>query len=233
MKKVIISLVIILTLIVIGGWYLLRPMSVTCWPYCPGMTDQDREQIKQSALGLDPADWQLYKDFKYGFEFSYPKSLTLNTVDSGFSLTHSVLFRHPDPCNLKDYTSLNSLTDFSLKGEIKNSDVVSILRSEKYYGINFDSTTNKPIAGDNNLREIRAGDLSGYLFSMGVEGCGLDIYYLSLKDNTTLIISNPWVGEFASVNGYKGQYGDLIGIILPDRRNAYLDQILSSFKFIN
>ena len=50
MKKIVIILVILL--VVIGGWFSYKYLfttKFTCWPYCPNMTDQDRENIKKSA----------------------------------------------------------------------------------------------------------------------------------------------------------------------------------------
>jgi hypothetical protein len=49
-KKIILG--IIIGLLVVAGvtYYFSRTGGVLCWPYCPGMTDQDREEIKESAF---------------------------------------------------------------------------------------------------------------------------------------------------------------------------------------
>jgi len=47
--------------------YLSRPVLL-CWPYCPGMTDKDREQIKNEA---PTASWKTFSD-NYGFQMQYP-----------------------------------------------------------------------------------------------------------------------------------------------------------------
>lgn len=42
---------IIIVVIAAGAYYFFSRSGVNlCWPYCPGMTDQDREEIKKSAL---------------------------------------------------------------------------------------------------------------------------------------------------------------------------------------
>ena|SRR3989344_1894602 len=45
-------LIAVIALLVIGGgaYYFFQQKKAVCWPYCPGMTDQDREDIKKSAL---------------------------------------------------------------------------------------------------------------------------------------------------------------------------------------
>ncbi|MCX6752265.1 MAG: hypothetical protein NTZ87_02075 [Candidatus Nomurabacteria bacterium] len=74
MNKKIIWRVIVAIVIIAGGFaynYLSKPKPV-CWPYCPGMTDQDREAIKKSALEAETANWKTYTNTKYGFEVKYP-----------------------------------------------------------------------------------------------------------------------------------------------------------------
>ena len=52
-KKQKIVLLIIIAILILGGvlcYYLTKPMHTICWPYCPGMSDRDRENIKKAAL---------------------------------------------------------------------------------------------------------------------------------------------------------------------------------------
>lgn len=52
MNKKIILGVVIAIIVIAGGftYYVLSPKGNLCWPYCSGMTDQDREDIKKSVL---------------------------------------------------------------------------------------------------------------------------------------------------------------------------------------
>lgn len=73
-KKVILGIVIGLLVVVIAGvlYYISYPKGNLCWPYCSGMTDQDRKDIKKTALEAGTAEWKTYTNTKYGFEFKYP-----------------------------------------------------------------------------------------------------------------------------------------------------------------
>ncbi len=66
---------VIIAAIVLGGGYAVYEFSkpkLICWPYCSGMTDQDREDIKKSVLDAQTANWKTYRNEKYGFEVAYP-----------------------------------------------------------------------------------------------------------------------------------------------------------------
>ena len=157
--------------------------------------------------------------------------MTLKNIANGFSLSHSVPFRHGAPCNFRDGGYIDSITDFNLAGIITDGKVVDVLRSANYYGVKFDSDGRPTIDNNSGIKEFTVGNLSGYLYSMGVEGCGVDVYYLSLKNNSTLILRNSWIGEFSY--GYKGEYNNINGIILSEKRIEYFNKILSTFKFTN
>lgn len=177
------------------------------------------------------AGLKTYNSNLYGFMFEYPNVLTLKSTDNEFSLYHSVPFKHSDPCNLKDGASIDVITDFNITGTIENGNINDVLRSANYYGINFDSN-GKPVIDENSgVKEFKNVNLIGYIYSMGNEGCGVDVYYFSLKNNKTLVLRDLWVGEFSPANGYTGQYDKLAGVILPDKHSVYLNQILSTFKF--
>ncbi len=48
-KKIILGVVVGLAVIAGAAYYVFYPKGNICWPYCPGMTDKDREDIKKSA----------------------------------------------------------------------------------------------------------------------------------------------------------------------------------------
>lgn len=189
------------------------------------------KQEQQQVQTIDTKDWKVYLNSKNGFSFNYPVVIKLTENDNGFSLSHSVPFKHSNPCNLKDGASIDFINDFNVLGAINDNNINNVIRSENYYGLNFDSTGKPIVDADSVIKEYKNGGLSGYLYSMGVEGCGVDVYYLAISNNKTLVIRDSWVGEFSPVNGYTGQYDKIAGIILPDKHNLYLKQIFSTFKF--
>jgi len=216
-----VAIIVVVAVLLFGGifawqYYFVKPIPQVFQPV---------GQVNSTA------GWETYTNAQYGFEFKYPSKVALENTEKGFSLTHSVPFYHADPCNLKDGGYINKITDFEVVGTVENGDVNEVLRAAKYYGVDFDSS-GKPILKDNyNPKEFKIGNLTGYLVTMGAEGCGVDVYYLSLKNNTTLILRNSWVGEFSAGSGDLGQFDNLDGIILPNKRLEYFNQILSSFKF--
>ena len=66
--------------------YFLKPIY-TCWPYCSGITDQDRETIKEQNR-------ETYVNSRYSFSFQYPSSWTYKTIssDANVSLVHFFSF---------------------------------------------------------------------------------------------------------------------------------------------
>jgi len=186
--------------------------------------------ITESTSTIAISDSRTYSSTHYGFSFKYPSTIAMSDTGSKFSLSHSVPFVHPDPCNMKDYTVLNDLTDFSLSGEIKDGNAETVLMNDNYYGLEFD-TNNKPILDNNDiLKKLDNKNISGYVFSMGVEGCGADVYYISLNQNRTLILTKSWVGEFSEVNGDHKKFKNLGGVILPEQSMSYMNDILGSIK---
>ena len=74
-------IIAIVAILAVGGiYYTYNWGGSMCWPYCKGMTDQDRELIKQSAIDAGAtttdvtAGWKTYTNTQYGFEFKYPES---------------------------------------------------------------------------------------------------------------------------------------------------------------
>jgi hypothetical protein len=69
--------IIIAAILISGGYwaYQYTKGSPLCWPYCPDMTDEDREEIKRSALEAETSNWNTYRNEEYGFEFRYPTSV--------------------------------------------------------------------------------------------------------------------------------------------------------------
>lgn len=77
-KKIIWGIIAVLVILVVFLVYKDVNRKV-CWPYCPGMTDQDREVIKQqmidaqnSSATTSASDWKTYVRQNM-YTFTYPK----------------------------------------------------------------------------------------------------------------------------------------------------------------
>ena len=84
-KKIILGATTIIVLIAgVFTYHYLSEKQLICWPYCPGMTDKDREDIKKSALETDTDSWKTYTfngDSPYlssVFDFKYPPDWKLD-----------------------------------------------------------------------------------------------------------------------------------------------------------
>lgn len=73
-KKIWITIGIII-LVTLSWFFYSASKKQYCWPYCPEMTNEDREEIKESALDASIKDWETYKNDDQGFQFSYPSQL--------------------------------------------------------------------------------------------------------------------------------------------------------------
>ncbi len=92
-KKV--SIIVIIVLIIGAGYFIyansLQPRPL-CWPYCPGMTNQDREDIQKSAFEAETKDWKTYTNDSEKYSVKYPSSWFLD-----FSYPKFVFITSYDP----------------------------------------------------------------------------------------------------------------------------------------
>ncbi|MEN9524592.1 MAG: hypothetical protein RL536_661, partial [Candidatus Parcubacteria bacterium] len=129
-----------------------------------------------SAYGSSRSDWTSYASNKYGFSLDYPKILSLQNTDDSFTLSHKVPYAHGNFCDMRgDAQPLTDLTDFNLNGKIVKASLESVLKSEYFYKDTFDQATGKP-KSNAGVNSFSTNNISGYVYSFGVEGCGLDTY---------------------------------------------------------
>ncbi len=223
------AVIVIVALLIVGAIYWNQSMNQAVQPANAPVAQSETAANPTASNPAIATDLKTYAN-QNGFNLTYPTVLALKETPAGFTISHGVPFVHPDPCNEKDYTTLNALTDLNLTGSIKQGTPESVIRANNYYGVDFDASGKPIIIKDGILKSFQAGSLSGYVASAGVEGCGTDTYFFPLPANKTLVLTNTWVGEFSSVSADAVKNEKIPGVILPEQGGAYVDQILQSLK---
>ncbi len=104
-KKIWITIGIII-LVTIGWFFYSASKKQYCWPYCPEMTNEDREEIKESALDSSIKDWGTYEDDSFGFSFKYPKEIGEPERVNLDSTVKTVFFEKQDGVHLALYSGI-------------------------------------------------------------------------------------------------------------------------------
>ncbi len=173
---------------------------------------------KDATPAVVPPALSTYSDGM--LSFTYPEPLIVQQDKGIVTLRHFISHRHVDPCDFKgDAPPLEDFTDFKMSFQIVNKDVKGYVESAT--SPEWDYVSKNPYTFEN---------WHGYHITLGVEGCGQDIYYLIISPSKTLVITMPLVAEFSAINGNRQEYLDLPGIIPPTTAEVYFSLILSSLK---
>ncbi|MBP9847337.1 MAG: hypothetical protein KBD43_14870 [Saprospiraceae bacterium] len=204
---------VIAVLVVGGGLYFYKTKNMeTLSPI-----DLQMDQSNQT----DISSWKKYSDASISFE--YPALISVKQDAGNITLSHSVDYKHPNPCDFKgDAPPLDQLSDFGVSLKIINQNLKEFVQSSAYPG--WDYVSKNPFT---------FGSLNGYKVYVGVEGCGYDIYYLTISSAKTLIIQRNHVAEFNSINANYQTYLNLPGIISPNKGTEYFNHILSTINFVS
>ena len=100
MKKTI--LIVIILLAIIGGWFSYKYIfstKSTCWPYCPNMTDQDRENIKKSAQEAENLN-QPVKNVNQPNTDDTAKKIDLSDIKSDWNNTNRTISKTETTVNI-------------------------------------------------------------------------------------------------------------------------------------
>jgi len=208
MNKKIIWIAVILVLIIGGflGYYFTRkPNVVFCWPDCPGMTDKDREAIKQSALDAQTVNWKTYTNTEYGYTIKYPPNFNLNSPYLG-----DITIRNNNQ-------SITEGTDTSLGVEdikISVNVYTNLLEKET-----LESWVNRiGLSDKKNILVDGVKAIRGRMIYTGKEESGYYIKGESSGSDVRFIHNNK--GYQVSYDPYNSKLANTF------------DQILSTFKFI-
>ena len=173
--------------------------------------------ITQTVSTTTPTT-KTYSDALLSFQYSPILSVQQNgqTVE----VTHSITYKHPDPCDFKDGThELDTISDFKTSFTIINKNLKEYVQSSQYPG--WEYVSKNPYISD---------FWGGYKVTEGVEGCGKDTYYLIISQNKTLVVERPLVAEFSPINADSNKYLNLPGIVLPDQADKFFSDILSTLR---
>ena len=193
------------------------------------------ENIKASDT-LDIKKWKECSIKEANLKFYYPDFiLKLDTANNQLWLSHGVQYRHPDPCNLRDsiVDSLNFLSDLSFSIQFVKENITEFIIKiggdfvKTNYVIN---DTIKPEKGF--IDKINIGKLKGYIFQEGLEGCGRNMFILSVTDNSILLIILPYAWD--NVIGYDNldtiYYPEVKGLMTPIQATKLFYKILETIQ---
>lgn len=166
-------------------------------------------------------------------EFKYPPVLEAKQKDGDVAITHSVVYKHTEPCDfigdapvkekIYDFGVYVSVLDANLKDAIIKNE-----HSDFFVKEFFENNTLKLAEG--YVDPISAGTLNGFQITNGVEGCGQFTYYFPVSSAKTLVINRPFITELSGVVGNLETYLNLPGIIAPEKEKEFFNTILSTLK---
>ncbi len=168
-------------------------------------------------MPITNSDWKKYSDATLSLE--YPAILTAKKEVDRVVLTHSIVHKHPDPCDFQgEAPPREKLTDFDVSFKVVNKSVKEYVDSTPYPGWEYVSQN-----------PFKLGSLSGYRIFIGVEGCGSDTYYFTLSPTKTLVIHRSIITELSGIVD-SSPYMKLPGIISPKQADEFFNKIVGSIK---
>lgn len=190
-----------------------RPTTTRAATFTPAPTDTpEPSRTPTATLEPLPPDWTRV----YGFEVVIPDPIVGLKSDAGIVLRHAVPYRHTDPCNRREVTTLSELTDFYVRLEVLP------------LGFEDARLTVGPFGPEDTGAVF--GPLTGGGISYGAEGCGQDVYLFPLSPQKTLWVVRKWVAEFSPIIVDYEKHLALPGIIPPEEADRLFEEILSSFR---
>jgi hypothetical protein len=210
MKKPL-TTILLLILIILAGLFILQQQKGT----------SDSKVITPSPVPVvNSSEWSTYSDNYLSFES--PNKISIKREGEVLKLSHSIAYKHPDPCDFKGGAPEKTiLTDLDASFTIVDQSVKDyVVQSANYDGW-WDYVSANP---------FEIGSLKGYKVMAGVEGCGEDIYYLSISPNKTLVIKRALITVFNPIIANYQEYLNLPGIINPNEADVIFNRLLGSLE---
>lgn len=161
-------------------------------------------------------DWKTYANKKYAFEFKYPSVLSETQKGETVTLSHSIPYKHPDPCDFKGDEKTNRpkmldrLTDFDISFSVVNQNLKDLVQSTDYPGWEYVSKN-----------PYMLGSLNGFKVSQSIEGCGKDVYYFTLSATKTLVVNR-------TLTEFNQGISILPGVITPRQSDDFFERIVTT-----
>lgn len=225
MILVIITLTSVATLLISGQFTKTPELQIAT----PNPVLPTTEATKPIAKPTKSADLETYTTDQ--FEFQYPSILKASKNLENVVITHSIPYDHPDPCDFKgDGGPLKDIKDFNVSIALYNLNMKETLKKTGSDYLIEEIYKNDEITTFDSFEEYKVGTLVGYKQMEGVEGCGQYKYYFPISATQTLFVNRAFVTELLSISLDAESNMKLPGIIIPDKEEEYLNQILTSFK---
>jgi hypothetical protein len=174
-------------------------------------------------------DWKIYSSATRGFSFKYPQYLNISepndVIANRVALLHKVAYEHSNPCDFvgrPNTPPLEYITDFSVWFNLLGTNIEKVVVDNSMPGYDLPK------------QKVTIGGFSGYKYSIGVEMCGMDYYYLALSPTQTLWIGRAVVTELSSImpKAEVSKYLAVPGIINTQNADILLDKIVSTLKIV-
>jgi hypothetical protein len=203
------TIILLLILIILAGLFILQQQK--------GASDSNTVSPTPVPV-VDSSEWSTYSDNYLSFQ--YPNMISIKREGEVLRLSHSIAYRHPDPCDFKgDAPEKTILTDFDASFTVVNQNLKEYVESSDFPG--WDYVSNNP---------FEFTTFRGYAVKLGVEGCGEVIYYFSISPNKTLVIKHALVTVFNPIIANYQEYLKLPGIIDPTEEFLIFNRLLGSLE---
>jgi len=165
------------------------------------------------------------------FSFIHDERLLVSEKNGIVIVTHSVPYNKIDMCDMKNGSDLTNLDDFYMTLTLAD-DPLSVLVS-KYKDLNF---LQEYISGEtlktskDFIEDIALGDYKGYRAVIGAEGCGQEVYILSIGERF-LVLNKSVRPELTEMNSNFKNAKLIPGVILKEEAELIFDQIINTLSF--
>ncbi len=189
-------------------------------------------QLVFSASTSSAGDkWQTYRDPAADFQLMFPAELTPSkTPDTGLLLSHSVPFKHLDPCDMSDgQTMLDELIDFQIGVEVERAGFAAAIIAREPAHVIAEHILDGRVKTEGLLDPVKVAQMQGFQKTDLWGGCGELTYYFPLAPDRVVIFTRRLVAEFNPNNPQADSLMALPGVILPPAAQVMFERILSTF----